>query len=263
MKTLVLRALWGMTEGDTLEHKLQRIHEAGYDGVEAPQPDIAPARWRELLAQYDLVYVGMIFGNDIEMFKRQLTSILDYQPLLLNAHSGRDRWPFAEGCAYFRAALEAEANAGIAIAHETHRYRLLYCPWVTAAYLNEFPELKLTADFSHWCVVCETLLDDMDDYLRIAVQRAVHIHARVGHQEGPQVADPRAPEYQPHVEAHERWWDAIRQARLAASAPHLTATAEFGPPGYMPTLPYTQQPVANLWDVCLYMAGRLRQRWAE
>ena len=36
---------------------------------------------------------------------------------------------------------------------------------------------------------------------------------------------------------------------------------EFGPPDYMPTLPYTRQPLANQWDINVYMMQMLRKRY--
>ena len=42
-----------------------------------------------------------------------------------------------------------------------------------------------------------------------------HTHCRVGYDHGPQVADPRAPEWIPYMEGHERWWDAIWKAQKA------------------------------------------------
>lgn len=38
-------------------------------------------------------------------------------------------------------------------------------------------------------------------------------HCRVGYDHGPQVSDPRAPEWLPYMEGHERWWDRIWQAQ--------------------------------------------------
>jgi hypothetical protein len=55
-----------------------------------------------------------------------------------------------------------------------------------------------------------------------------HIHARVGYAQGPQVPDPRAPEYQAALVAHERWWDqilgALSRGSGAASAPQPLAS---------------------------------------
>ncbi len=99
--------------------------------------------------------------------------------------------------------------------------------------------------------------------VRHALSRADHIHARIGHPEGPQVNDPRAPEWAAQVAAHFGWWDEIVRTRLKAGARYFTFNPEFGPPTYMPTLPHTRQPVADLWDVCLWTAKRFEQRFNE
>jgi hypothetical protein len=89
----------------------------------------------------------------------------------------------------------------------------------------------------------------------------VHIHGRVGHQEGPQVSDPRAPEFADAAAKHFVWWDAIFAAQRASGRSVMTFTPEFGPPTYMPSLPYTRQPLADLWDICLYMTQQIRARF--
>lgn len=263
MQLKVLKALWGMTEGVTVDDKIRLIQEAGYDGVECGCPDMEASRWNDLLEKYHLDYIGMIFAHEIASFREQLEAIQAYHPIMVVAHSGRDKMTFEEGRGFLREALKAEADLGIPVAHETHRMRLFYAPWTTAAFLKEFPNLRLNADFSHWCVVCESLLEDMQDMVDLACSRTIHIHGRVGYREGPQVPDPRAPESQEYVQRHESWWDAIRKARLEAGADCLTFTPEFGPPEYLHTLPFTRQPVSDLWDICLWSAKRIRERWGS
>ena len=95
-----------------------------------------------------------------------------------------------------------------------------------------------------------------------AIAVSNHIHCRVGQPEAPQVSDPRAPEWKAALETHAVWWDTIRKRLLQANAPTLTVTCEFGPaPGYLPTLPYTNQPVASQWDINVFMKDYLKQRW--
>ena len=55
----------------------------------------------------------------------------------------------------------------------------------------------------------ETLLEDQRKQFNMALARVDHIHARIGHPEGPQVNDPRAPEWENAVKAHLEWWDKI------------------------------------------------------
>ncbi len=259
MHTYILKALWGMDDRLPIEERLRAIKDAGYDGVEHAFTD--PFRVRDLCQELGLVHVPMIFANTIEDFTKTLEIVRPSAPLLVTSHTGRDRMTFDEGCRFLERAIAAEDEARVAVAHETHRSRLFFSPWSTGPYLERFPSLKLLADFSHWCVVCESNLDTAAEIVDLACSRTIHIHGRVGYEEGPQVSDPRAPEYQPYVERFERWWDTIRERRDAARAAFLTFTPEYGPPAYLHTLPYTRQPVANLWDICLWAADRARKRW--
>ena len=102
---------------------------------------------------------------------------------------------------------------------------------------------------------------DMDT-VKLAISRTDHIHTRVGHAEGPQVNDPRAPEWKDAVNAHFDWWDqVVGQKRSAGKL--LTMLTEFGPVDYLPALPYTRQPVADQWEINKYMLDTLRTRYAK
>ena len=123
--------------------------------------------------------------------------------------------------------------------------------------------LGLTVDFSHWCNTAESFLDDQVKALGLAISRADHIHARVGFPEGPQVMDPRSPEWQEALNLHLGWWKKIAAARLADGADMLTIAPEFGPEPYMPLLPVTKQPWPSQWDVNVYMMELLRSELAD
>ena len=122
--------------------------------------------------------------------------------------------------------------------------------------------MRLCCDFSHWCCATESLLHHSTAELELAIGRCIHVHARVGYEEGTQVPDPAAPEYARQLEAHEGWWDRIWQAHKARGEAFMTLTPEFGPPGYLHTLPYTNVPVADLDKVCQWMADRQVSRFA-
>jgi len=91
------------------------------------------------------------------------------------------------------AAARFSLDTGIEVLHETHRARCLHTPWRTFEILCERPETKLVFDMSHWCNVCESLLDDQEETLLGLLPAIRHIHARVGHSQGPQVSDPPEP----------------------------------------------------------------------
>jgi hypothetical protein len=163
---------------------------------------------------------------------------------------------------FFEHALKVERAAGLSISHETHRKYSFYFPPVAGAILRHFPELKLTADFAHWVVVCETMLDEHAEDVALACERAHLIHGRVGYPEGPQVPDPRAPEYAPYVAQHEAWWDAILKHQLTRGVSQTIFTSEYGPPPYLHLMPYTQQPVADMWELGLDASERFRAQYA-
>jgi len=156
---------------------------------------------------------------------------------------------------------EVNSRTGVPVYHETHRSRILYSAPVAREYMEKLPSLRLTLDISHWCNVHESLLDDQPDTVALALSRTGHIHARVGHAEGPQVSDPRAPEWQKAVQAHFAWWDKVVENKRREGR-RLTMLTEFGPIDYMPSLPYTRQPVANQWDINKHMLDSLRARYA-
>ncbi len=260
MNLIVFRALWGMT--GPLTEQIARIAAAGYDGIEGapPTPDeMARTDFLALLRAHNLRFIAGTSVEAVEQVAPTLERLAAYEPLLIDLHSGRDYFSRDQGRAYFETALRAEQQIGIPVGHETHRGRMFFTPWDTAFYLREFPELHIVADYSHWVNVCERLPEDQAEALALANQRAIHIHGRVGYEEGPQVPDPAAPEYANHLAWHEWQWAQIKQAHAGRGANALTFTPEYGPPRYLHTLPHTDVPVADLWQVCLWGAARARQ----
>ena len=265
MKLRVYKSLWGM-EGP-IEEQFERIANAGYDGIEsAAQETKDPARFQALLKQYGFEYVALVYteGPDhAEEFRDRVLDAMKYSPKKIVAHAGRDTMSFVKQIRFFETALRLEEEIGIPIAHETHRRRPLFSPMNALALLRELPDLRVNADFSHWCCVCESMLEDQSEAVTMAAKRAVHLHGRVGYENGPQVPDPRVPEWEDRVKKHEAWWDLIIAAHLARREKEFTFVPEFGPPTYMQTNPATGAAVSDLWDVCLWSAERFRGQFGR
>jgi hypothetical protein len=255
----VFRALWGMT--GPLEAQIEQIAAAGYDGIEG-WPEAVTLPTDDFLARLESHGLKLIMANRVDETKdveRVIKELASYNPVKINLHSGRDCMTRDQGSAFFEEALRVEGEIGIPVGHETHRGRIFFTPWDTAYYLEKFPDLKITADYSHWVNVCERLPEDQADAVKLANQRTIHIHGRVGYEEGPQVPDPSAPEYAGQVAWHETQWARIQQYRAVANDIPLTFTPEYGPPSYLHTLPHTNVPVADLWQVCLWEMRRARE----
>lgn len=267
MQLILSRHLWGISE--SWETVFPRIKAAGFRAVEAPVPDQKDLRrFRSLLDQNDLEYIAMIFtsGKTVlehaKSFETQVRGSQELRPILINSHSGQDSWSRAQARNFFERVLDMEAVIPMTVAHETHRGRILFNPWVTRDLVQHFENLHLVCDLSHWVCVCERLIDSEIEIIRLCARHCAHLHARVGYEQGPQVPDPRAPEYVRHVETHERWWDIIWDAQASSGQRFSTLTPEFGPPDYLHTLPFSRKPVADLWEVCAWMAERQKKRFA-
>lgn len=263
MEIRIFQALWGL-EGSYAE-LMKRASEEKYAGIEAPLPPIGEEEaFKELLEVNNLDYIAQIVTSQdhAASFVAQLERAAGFKPLLVVSHSAKDAMPIKEQLDFFKVALEAERHVGIPVGHETHRSRAMFTPWATAALLRELPDLRITADFSHWCCVTESMLEDYQDDLSLAAERTIHIHARIGHAQGPQIPHPAANEYDYERNAFKQWWGDILRQRSLNGAAYATVTPEFGPPGYMPTLPFTRQPVADLREVNAWMANWFRESYS-
>ena len=252
----------------------RREVESGlFDGIEGPPPE-SPAELREL-SRTRLPYIAEICSGGsyapassvsvdrhFHDFRSQLRRAAEANALFCSCLVGSDSWPLSIAVDFFARALEFGKSAGIELSFETHRSRPTFHPWVTAELLRALPELRLTCDFSHWCVVCERVLDD-EPALALAIGRARHVHARVGYAQGPQVPDPRAPEYEPELLAHEAWWRRIALGAAERGQEALTLTPEFGPDGYLQQAPFSRRPVADLGELNRWMARRQRAQLGE
>jgi len=265
MKLKLLKCDWGMEHIGDMPKRLRAFADAGYDGVECANIGMDPSAFGELTEELGLDYVAMMFCDDEDAFAKQLENVKKTKPILVNCHPGRDYFDLDRSVAFFDRVHEMASQIDAQIVFETHRTRCLYSPWQTERILNAVPWLRITADFSHFTNVAENNLKlaPYTNMMDIAIDRADHIHARVGNAHSPQVADPRNGISYKWTEHFERWWDRIIEARLAEGREFLTINPEFGPPPYQPIDPTDDKPLADIWDICLWMTERFRARWAD
>lgn len=195
--------------------------------------------------------------------ERQLRLGRALEPQWVTIIGGCDAWSVEQSIRFFAESQEAAARLGIACSFETHRSRSLFNPWITLAILQRLPELRLTCDFSHWVVVMERQLDDEWEAVLEVARHARHIHARVGYDQGPQVPHPAAPEYASALSSHQRCWEAIWAAHRDSGRAFTTMTPEFGPDGYLHTMPFTGEPVADLWQINTWMGQTEKSHFAN
>jgi len=265
----IMATNWGFQ--GTLDEFCARVKKEGYDGIEAWwQGD--QKKLQELFAalKNHELEIGFLCGvsqtnpqEHLDAYKKMIDAAAKQKiqrPLYINNHSGRDHFSFDDNKKFIEHTNALAKETGITICHETHRGRILFAAHVTRKYMETFPELKLTLDISHWCNVHESLLGDQKETVDMALERTEHIHARIGHPEGPQVNDPRAPEWESVVKQHFAWWDKVVE-RKKKNGERMTFLTEFGPPDYMPTMAYTRQPLSDQWAINVHMMKLLRERY--
>ncbi|MBN8851511.1 MAG: right-handed parallel beta-helix repeat-containing protein [Sphingobacteriales bacterium] len=274
---------WG-SEQLSWDEFLGRVRDEGYDGVEFGVAGSTERREIEdicnkaeqwgllLLAQhYDTVDAN--FDRHYEKYHAWLDRMKDYPVVKINSQTGRDIFSFEQNEALIGVARQFANATGIEVVHETHRNKWSFAAHIAKVYLEKIPDLKITLDASHWVCVAETFLQDQPEAMDLAIERTGHIHARVGYICGPQVPDPRAPEWQEALGHHLDWWDAVvarwkgdaaaARRREQGDTKPLTITPEFGPYPYMVELPYSRQPIVSQWEVNAWMMRMLRQRWSK
>lgn len=274
LQPLLFFSLWGF-EGD-LAAAIDTARRHRFDGLEANlhHPALAALPAVEVVQRLAEAGMGLalelLTGGDyaprldcspaehLQELEWQLVQAQALGPLRVTVLTGSDSWPWPVQQPFWTRALELAAACPLAVSFETHRSRSFYSPWLIGAYLEAFPQLRLTADLSHWCAVAERLMTPELEPVQAMAERVDHIHARVGHAQGPSVGHPFAPEWAEALEAHRRCWQLFAQRRSAASQGPFTITPEFGPDGYLPQLPFSGQPVADLLEINAAMAGWLR-----
>ncbi len=265
----VLNTNWGF--GGTVDAFCEKTKKEGYDGIEMwwPQTKNAQDELFAALKKHQLD-VGFLCGasqsngsEHLSSFKTMIDAAASntvQRPLYINCHSGRDYFTYEQNRLFIDHTTALSKQSGITICHETHRSRMMFAAHVARAFAEKNPELRFTFDVSHWCNVHETLLQDQKETVELVLSKVEHIHARIGHPEGPQVNDPRAPEWEAVVKQHFAWWDAVME-RKKKQGERMTVLTEFGPPDYMPTLPYTRQPLGDQWAINVHMMKLLRARY--
>jgi sugar phosphate isomerase/epimerase len=195
----ILATNWGFN--GTIDQYCTKVKQEGYDGIEIWWPTEKKDQDALFSAlKVNGLEVGFLtagqeskYEDHIVTFKNMVTAAATntiQRPLYINCHSGRDFFSYDQNKTFIDHTIELARNTGIKICHETHRSRILFAAPVARHYMDTIPELRITFDVSHWCNVSESLLSDQQETVDIALQRVDHIHARIGHPEGPQVNDP-------------------------------------------------------------------------
>jgi sugar phosphate isomerase/epimerase len=269
MEILFFCTRWG-SEHLSWADFAKRVADAGYDGIESslPADEATLQAMNTALMNEKLKFIGVHwdtvspdFNQHRKEMNQRLLALTQLKPLFITSHTGKDHFSFEQNLELLLLAQDLSATTGVNIVHETHRGKFSFAAHSTRDYLEKLSWLNLTLDISHWYAVAESYLQDQASALELALARTKHIHARIGFTQGPQVNDPRHPEWQEALQHHLKCWDKVIGLQQKKGAEIFTFTSEFGPFPYLSSITDPNKAFAKQWDINNYMKDLLKSRY--
>ncbi len=267
----VLQSLWAMErrQPDGMEWdlptKLAMIRDAGFDG--AGVRFIDPAYAREVtsfLRSHNMIWQAQCYPRTVEDLAPVLELVAELGADHVNLQPDVRPRNLAECVRYLEGWRRMARQAGMALNIETHRDRMTTDLFFTLDLLDAFPDLRLTADISHYLVGREFAWPvDATNHAMMhrILDNAWALHGRVASREQVQV-EIGFPQHQGWVELFMGWWEyAIRSWRRRAGAnATLTFLCELGPAPYAIT-GADGRDLSDRWQDAQAMMRMVRGLW--
>jgi hypothetical protein len=270
----VFQAMWGMeglddAHGTTPEARVETIAAAGFDGVGVSCGDADFARTvASAAAGHGLGWIAICFPRDINEFEDTLALVHDIGvDRLDHVNLQPDVRPFTPlECVPYLLRWQALADeAGVRLHFENHRGRMTTDLRFTLQLLDALPDIRLTADLSHFVVGQEFRwpIGDEDNHLieRI-LARTWAYHGRVASREQVQLQISFA-HHEPWLRLFLNWWEqGFRLWREVAPADAtLTFMTELGPPGWYAMTGPDGEELSDRWAEALQLRSMVVDRW--
>jgi len=272
-KLLVYQSLWAMERRrpDGLEwslaEKLEMIRDAGFDGAGVRFFDYKYAKEvTDFLRRHGMTWQAQCYPKAVDELKPIIEHVKELGADHINLQPDvkpyrlEDCIPYIEG--WRRLAHDAKIPAHI----ETHRDRMTTDLFFTLHLLDCFPDLRLTADISHYVVGREfawPISEENHGLMRRILDNAWGFHGRVASREQVQIHI-SFPHHRDWVDLFMGWWEyGFRSWRKRAPQDAtLTFLCELGPKEYAMTGPDGYE-LSDRWDEAKMMMGMVRALWQK
>lgn len=270
-KLLVYQSLWAMErrrpDGQewSLQEKLEMIRGAGFDGAGVRFFDYQYAKEvTDFLRAHGMTWQAQCYPKTVD----DLNPILEHVNKLGADHINlqADVRPYRlEDCVpYIEGWRRLAAGAGIPLHIETHRDRMTTDLFFTLHLLDCFPDLRLTADISHYVVGREFAWPISEENHRLMhriLDHAWGFHGRVASREQVQIQISFA-HHKDWVDLFMGWWEYGFRSwrRRAPKDATLTFLCELGPKEYAITGPDGYE-LSDRWQEAQMMKDMVRALW--
>jgi hypothetical protein len=271
MQTLeVFQSMWAMERRRPdglewpLEEKLEMIATAGYDGVDVVASDPIAGRIGPLLDRYGLAATVTAFPKSVPDLEPAIGLARNLGARHLNIIGQVYPFTVEAGAAYVHGWLRLCETAGVPVTIETHRDAITTDLLYTLQLMDAVPEMRLSADLSHFVVAREfgwPISDAVHAQITLVLQRADAFQGRVASRE--QVQLPIGfPQHRDWFEVFLGWWEeGFRLWRnRAATDARLNFLCELGPKEYAITGADGFE-LSDRWQDALTIKARIAEIW--
>ena len=267
----VYQSLWAMErrrpDGHewTLEQKLAMIRDAGFDGAGVRFFDRDYAREvTAFLREHGMSWQAQCYPRSVDELKPIIEHVQEFGADHINLQADVRPYTLDECIPYIEGWRRLADDAGIALHIETHRDRMTTDLFFTLQLLDRFPDLRLTADLSHYVVGREfawPISDENYALMHRIIDNAWGFHGRVASREQIQL-QLAFPQHQQWLQLFMQWWEyGFRSWRRRAPADGvLTFLCELGPPEYAMTGADGYE-LSDRWQEAGVMKDSVRALW--
>lgn len=251
----------------SFEERFERVRDAGYFGMGIDLGALDLETARTLVPLYARTGLGGLltaFPKSVEDLRPALHLAKDIGAPVVFVIGQVMPLSVDEMVAPVRGWLQVAAEEGVPIELETHRNCLTNDLFATLLLMERIPEVRLSADLSHY-VVDREMPHPIPDFLEAHVQailaRSDSLQGRVATRN--QIQVPIGwPQNRKWLDTHLQWWtDGMRMWR-ARSGPDdaMIFLNELGPRDYAMTGPDGQE-MSDRWEEALELRRLVTERW--
>ena len=271
----IYQSLWAMEQRHptkkepTDEHNFKKIKDAGFSGATI---DLAAHEIEEFQKKKQH-FVENNLGCMVNAFpysKEDLGPLLklakEFDACFVNIIGGVMPIDYKNAIPLVYDWMEEADKAGVKILFETHRDSLLNDLYYSLQLIEEVPEMRLTAELSHFVVDREmwTPISETDQqYISTILDRSDCFQGRVASREQIQI-QLSFPQHQVWVEIFKKWWsEGIKKWQERNPGDEtLYFLCELGPPGYAIT-DANQLELSDRWEEALIIKTWVERIWKD
>jgi hypothetical protein len=248
--------------------RFDAVKEAGYDGLALDLGALDLAAARNCVREY--VRTGLsglltAFPTSIEALRPALHLAKDIGAPFVIVVGQVMPLAVHDMIALVQQWLRLAAEESMPIQFETHRNCITNDLFATLQVLQAVPEMRLSADLSHYVVdreMMQPITAQMQNYVVRVLERSDSFQGRIATRN--QIQVPIAfPQHRDWLETFLGWWrEGFRLWRMRASAQDLVFLCELGPPNYAITDAHGDE-LSDRWQEALELKRLARALWTE